>query len=250
METTQQQIREMRQRLTQEDLLRQAAAEISAMDMEDFFAAQDDPALQPPPEVLARLRRQTQSRLARRRGRYRRARFAKQAAAVVCATVGLGAVGFTVTFLSVDAARTAINNFFLEQYDRFAVVRPGQTGEKSGAALPSDWDGPAYPMWVPERFEDVEVLSVHQSTILIYHQSSNSDSMSISIWVDTSIPYVDTEDMGIGENITIQDVNAQLYWKEEKEQHTLIFTKNNVSIRIRGDLTREEIIKIAENISF
>jgi hypothetical protein len=52
------------------------------------------------------------------------------------------------------------------------------------------------------------------------------------------------------EEIMIQTVPAYVWHKLDNNQYVLLFTKNDVTIQIFGSITCDEILKIAENISF
>lgn len=239
----------LRRQQAEDELVRRAAIEIAAMDMEAFFAAQEN-IPDPPPEVMERLRRKIHARIRQEVARTRRKRFLRRAAQCAAAVVVIGSVGFTGTYFTVSAAREAINNFFLVSFDDHAVTRTEENERPSGTTVPGDWNEAITPTWVPERFDRVIVMEVGRGTSLTYDSSTAGDAMAISFWDASASPYVDTEDMILVDDLTIQNVRAELYYKETDGQYTLLMAKNDISMQIRGELEKEEIIKIAENISF
>lgn len=238
----------MRRQQAEETLLRHAAAEIVRQDQEDFFAAQDLP--DPPPELLARVDAAVYRELhkggGKRRVLRRLANFGKAAAVLVLISGSM----LTLGYVSVDATREKINVFLLENFGTHVVVHTEETDEGIGSILPNGWNGPARPAWIPKRFTYVNSSSSGRSYFLHYTSATPSDILIISIWPSTLSPYWDAEQMGTPESITIQNVPASLYCKESDSSYTLIFTKSDTTVQIFGSITRSEILKIAENISF
>ena len=94
---------------------RLAALEIENEENEEFWKAQDRP--DPPPEVMERLHAHLQADMRRAGRKTRRRRVLKQLAQMAACLAIVCCVGFTGVYLTVDAARTAINNFVLEMFD-------------------------------------------------------------------------------------------------------------------------------------
>lgn len=238
----------MRRQQDEETLLRYAAAEAVRQEQEAFFAAQELPG--PSPELAARMDEAVYRALrqsgGKRRVLRRLAAFGKAAAVLVLIS---GAV-LTLGYVSVDATREKINAFLLENFGTHVVVHTEESDEESGSTYPYDWDGPVRPLWVPKRFTTVDSSSVGRSYFLHYTSSKTSDTFFINIWPSSVAPYWDAESMDNIESITIQDVSAYLCYKNDTNSYLLRLTKSDITIQVVGSLTREEIIKIAENISF
>lgn len=238
----------MRRQQAEETLLRHAAAEIVRQDQEDFFAAQDLP--DPPPELLARVDAAVYRELCKgggkRRVLRRLANFGKAAAVLVLISGSM----LTLGYVSVDATREKINAFLLENFGTHVVVHTEESDEESGNTFPVGWDGPVFPAWVPKRFTFVKASSADRSNFLYYASSDSSDILIINIWPSNIAPYWDAEHLDSVESVVIQNVSANLCYKKDSNSHLLRFTKSDITIQIVGSVTREEIIKIAENISF
>lgn len=238
----------LRRRQAEDALLLHAAAEIVRQDQEEFFAAQALPA--PPAELMARVDADVY-RAIRKGSRKRRTRTALarlgQAAAVL---VLISGAALTLGYVSVDATREKINAFLLENFGTHVVVHTQETEEGTGNAFPVGWNGPVYPAWIPSRFTAVEASSADRSYFLYYTSSDSAELLIISIWPSTVIPFGDSEYMDSIESIAIQDVTADLCYKSDTQSYLLRFTKANLTIQLVGTVTREEIIRIAENISF
>lgn len=238
----------MRRQQAEETLLRHAAAEIVRQDQEDFFAAQDLP--DPPPELLARVDaavyRELRKGGGKRRMLRRLANFGKAAAVLVLISGSM----LTLGYVSVDATREKINAFLLENFGTHVVVHTEETDEGTGNTVPLGWTNPVRPTWIPKRFDSVKTSSAGRSDFLRYISSETTEVLLISIWPSSVAPYWDAESMDSTESIIVQNVSANLCYKNDVHSYLLRFTQSDVTVQIVGSLTREEIIKIAENISF
>lgn len=238
----------LRRRQAEDALLLHAAAEIVRQDQEEFFAAQALPA--PPAELMARVDADVY-RAIRKGSRKRRTRTALarlgQAAAVL---VLISGAALTLGYVSVDATREKINAFLLENFGTHVVVHTQETEEGTGNLFPVGWSSPVYPAWIPKRFTTVEASSSGRSYFLSYTSPDPFDFLVINIWPSSVSPFWDSENMDESDSIMIQGISANLCYRNETNSYLLRFTKSDLTIQIVGSVTREEIIKIAENISF
>lgn len=85
---------------------------------------------------------------------------------------------------------------------------------------------------------------------MFYSGSQDSDYLIIHIVSGKYDLNIDTEDMSLHSEVVVQNVPAKIYLKNDDGQISIIFTKNDLTIRIRGNLTEAEAKKIAENIKF
>ena len=157
---------EFRRQQAEEEFFRLAALEIENEENEEFWKAQDQP--DPPPEVMERLHAHLQADMRRAGRKTRRRRALKQLAQMAACLAIVCCVGFTGVYLTVDAARTAINNFVLEMFDGNALVWTEETIE--AVELPCRMTGMARltVMWVPERYTDVRANDFGDSWHLYY----------------------------------------------------------------------------------
>ena len=239
---------EFRRQQAEEEFFRLAALEIENEENEEFWKAQDQP--DPPPEVMERLHAHLQADMRRAGRKTRRRRVLKQLVQMAACLAIVCCVGFTGVYLTVDAARTAINNFVLEMFEGSAVVRTDETIDSSGVAMPDDWDGPFTVMWVPTRFTDVKGNSFPDSWMLYYDNDLNENDLYILAWSASTAPYIDLEAMQFIDETQIQGGQAIMYSKEETNTNMLLWTVNDYIIQIMGDATTDEIEKIAENFLF
>lgn len=241
-------LNEFRNQAAEEEFLRLAALEIDAEQNEAFVEAQSLP--DPPPEVLQRIQQNLQATMRQTQKKKRHHTiFLYLGRFTACAAVVCG-VMFSGVYLGVDAARSSINNFVLEIFDGNAMIFTKDSEVQTGIPLPKNWDGPFYVTWVPSRFSSVQSISLDSSWILLYNDEANSNNISISVW-DTSIaPNIDIENTTFFEQVEIQNSTASIYFKPVKDVYTLLWGKSNYIIMITGDISSEEIKKIAKNIQF
>ena len=237
---------EFRRQQAEEEFFRLAALEIENEENEEFWKAQDQP--DPPPEVMERLHAHLQADMRRAGRKTRRRRALKQLAQMAACLAIVCCVGFTGVYLTVDAARTAINNFVLEMFEGNALVWTEETSGSEGVTLPDNWDGPFDVMWVPERFINVTAHSTVNCWQLLYN--NNDESLFVIVWSTESLPNVDMEGMRLTNEQKIQGGQAMTYHKEGTDTNMLLWTMNDYIVQIMGDVTTGEIEKIAENFLF
>lgn len=239
---------EFRRQQAEEEFFRLAALEIENEENEEFWKAQDQP--DPPPEVMERLHAHLQADMRRAGRKTRRRRALKQLAQMAACLAIVCCVGFTGVYLTVDAARTAINNFVLEMFDGNALAWTEETSGSEGVTLPDNWDGPFDVMWVPQRYIEVKTSGFNDNWMLFYNDGQGDDDLCIVAWTTNTVPSVDWENMKLVEETQIQNGQAMIYSKEETNTNMLLWTVNDYIIQIMGDATTEEIKKIAENFLF
>lgn len=239
---------EFRNQAAEEEFLRLAALEIDAEQNEAFVEAQSLP--DPPPEVLQRMQQNLQATMRQTRKKKRRhtiflylGRLTACAAAIFC-------VMFSGVYLGVDAARNSINNFVLELFDDHAVMQTEASKPESGTPLPTNWQGPFYVTWVPTRFTHVQATILDSNYVLTYGNKTSDDYLLIFVWSNSTFASINTEGMELISEETIQQATAQIYYHPEKAIYMLLWAKGNYIIQMYGDVSAEELIKIAENFEF
>lgn len=239
---------DLRRQAAEEEFFRLAALEIESEQNEEFFEAQNLP--DPSPEVLQRMQANLQQTMRKTQKRERRRtiflnvkRFSACAAIVCCLLI-------SGTYFSVEAARNSINNFVLELFDEYAIVRTEVSQPQSGPVLPTNWEGPFYLMWVPTKFERVQATSLNYSWVLKYDSANDQEAMSICVWSAVDAPRIDMEDNVLIEETEIQGSPANIYLKNDKNVYTLLWTNSNYIIMISGDISAAEAKKVAENFVF
>lgn len=239
---------EFRNQAAEEDFLRLAALEIDAEQNEAFVEAQSLP--DPPPEVLQRMQQNLQATMRKMRKKKRRntiflylGRLTACAAAICC-------VMFSGVYLGVDAARNSINNFVLELFDGHAVMETEASEPQSGTVLPTNWQGPFYVTWVPTRFINVQATVLESNYFLLYGNQTPDECLTIFVWSNSTPTTINTEGMELVDEDIIQESTAQIYYQNEKSICMLLWAKGDYIIQIYGNVSVEEVKKIAENFEF
>lgn len=155
-----------------------------------------------------------------------------------------------VLYVTVDAARNTINNFFLELHDGYAILHGDEELDGIKAPLPENWTGPITPEWVPERFTNVTGSEMKFSSSLVYTTEDSSGMLLVTTWNAESSPAIDLEDMTFCRELTIHGATASLYTKNDIDQMYLDFVIDDIMVRLCGDVTEQEVIKIAENLAY
>lgn len=159
---------------------------------------------------------------------------------------------FSTVYVSVGAAREAINNFFTGKTNRRAtVVYPVHVEGQTYSLIPEGWRGPLYATWLPDGY--VHANSGTQSDqhwwLCYSHKDDILKSICIYAWDDTYAPHIDIENYKLLNEQIVQDVKAEIYLAPDSK-HCLIMVKNDLTIQIIGDVSEEEIIQIAEGLEF
>lgn len=160
---------------------------------------------------------------------------------------------FSCVYFTVDAARDTINNFMLGKANRRAsVVYPINVPGKTYSIIPENWHGPVYPNWLPDNYiQSSSGTQLDRYWWLCYHLESDiSKTICIYVWDDTFAPNVDIEGYTLIEEPTIQNVHTQIYYDNKWDQTVLIMVKNDLVVRIAGEISDAEIITIAEFLEF
>ena len=246
-------IDELKRQQSEDNFFRMAGQMISEEELAEFEKSQQE-ATELPPELAAKFHKQNRELIERSfKKKKHHLIFRRMAQAAAALMICVGASG-TALYVTVDAARDSINNFFLEQFEDHAVVKPDDgtddLDEDSGCAVPDDWDGPVTPGWVPERYTEVEESVSEGAYTLFYSGFQKNDYLIIHMVSGKYDLSIDTEDMLLSKEIVIQDVPAQIYHKKDEKQISMIFTKKDLTVHIRGNLTEDEAKKIAENMRF
>lgn len=230
-----------------EYLYRKAAAQIAQDEFKEYELAQ-----QKYPDVTNSAEYKSayamvEAQLKKAESRFQRKRMLRRLSRTISYAAAVIVLVTTVSYFTVDAARNAINNFFLEMQDGYAIVH-GEAGDSySQVPLPDGWDGPVIPGWMPDRFVNVSGTSMRYNGDLVYSDESGDETAVISFWSAAASPLIDTEDMTKVRSLEVQGVPATLFLKENNILF-LTFVKNDNVIQISGDLDENEIVKIAENI--
>lgn len=170
-------------------------------------------------------------------------------AAILVLTV---AVLFGSVYLTVDAARESINNFFLgNRNERSAIIRPGQPNSGDSDLIPTDWSCPISPSWVPKGYSlSSSGEQLNRYWWLVYCQENTENTICIYIWDNSYAPSIDMEEYEVINKSLIQSTPATVYLDSKNNFYTLVMVKDNYTVQITGAINGGGIVEIAEKISF
>ena len=148
-----------------------------------------------------------------------------------------------VAFADVREAVTAIiYHLVLEENEKYTVI---SVGESTGFIDPQiyDWEGAYAPTYMPDGFEYALRDDSQDYHFVGY---TNKDKYVNISQFDNGIAKVDTEDSINKEQIVVNGSNALVY---EKDGLTSISWRSGETLFwVEGNINRDEMIKIAENI--
>lgn len=113
---------------------------------------------------------------------------------------------------------------------------------------PDQWTYEFFPLWIPEKFQLNEVVTLDHATSL-YFKSTDNITFSFSYVTEWFSNYglVD-ENLKIISNITISNQNFPIYSSKDGKYKTFFLPVQGGTIVIDGELTLKELVQIAENI--
>lgn len=147
--------------------------------------------------------------------------------------------------------RAKIKEIFFEMFDEYAVMTFNSDSVNVITSL-EDLDFELG--YVPDGFELVDEFK--DANIAVEHYSNQNEILSINYYFDFGVENnlnTDNEDM-MYEKITVNDKFEGYFRSSEdkNKENVLIFSNSNkgFSVSIMANLSKEELIKIAENIIY
>ena len=213
-----------------------------AQDEADAEALADSTLPQPPADIQAKTDSAVLAMLGAhqaKRRRKRRVTYLLRTAAVVAL---IACISVPLAFTA-DASRAAVANFLIQNFDKFSRIT---YDINNNAGPPIGWTSEYYPQWLPEgyQFDELQIDSKRQE---IWFKDSSGYLLYFSVLPQNEDLLIDTEDT-ICSEMSFNGYSGRLYIKEDKRTATVaIFTPSN-TIYIQGHLSKEDIIKIANNI--
>ena len=145
----------------------------------------------------------------------------------------------TVLYVTVDAARVGITNFFVGKFDKYSDItfQPNEGGNILENDILVSWD------------KQHELVSFSQAADVQQYVYSYGDVFfTISIYTDISGLSIDTENC-TEKKVEVNGESAVLYSKQDNSRTALYYLLNGKSIYIAGTLSEREIVDIAENLT-
>ena len=151
-------------------------------------------------------------------------------------------VGIFVTTMSVEAFRIKLFNIVTEVTEKYTKVRIVETENTLESQI--EWDSYYAPEYIPEGYTYSNSENFGEIKIIFY--SDTADKKIQFSQTPVSPEYqIDTEDAVVSEVI----INAEKGILAQKEGLlTLIWTTDDKTFHIIGEIERDEIIKIAKSL--
>ena len=173
----------------------------------------------------------------KKRRRRRRAIYLLRTAAVVVLIVCISVpLAFTV-----DASRAAVANFLIQNFDQFSRIT---YDVENNAKAPVGWTSEYYPQWLPEGYQFDQIYFEENMQAIWY--INNSYRIQFIVSSDSPLA-IDTENTNCYERM-IGSYKSLLYVKDDKRSTSLAIFSPSETIYIQGNLTEDEIMKMAKNI--
>ena len=231
-------------RFEDESLLRLAAIEVYEDAVKEYESLREDdsPAISQRQvdeqfkQLIARYRQEQGAHRFRSLPRkvLRRAVTVAAAAAVLCSSA------FTVAMASSPTIREIILEDFGEYSDLVMILSGGQK-----SACPEGWEGRYYPAYIPTGYTFYKCTKSLPASNLMY-VNADKEYITFSIVTNARDLSMDTENMTKSE-MQINNRDAILYIKDKI--CSIIINYEDCVILISGSLLKDEIIKVARNIS-
>ena len=243
-------LQQAQQKSRDEFFMQTVAQHIARQDLADYETASQQAMDVSQLPQFAAARAQIAHRIQKAERKYQRKKALRRAGQIAACFAVVAVFAAGVSYMTVDAARNAINNFFLELRDGYAIIHGDADPTERKAPMPEGWAGAVTPEWVPARFTNVTGTEMHFNAELLYTTADNTEMLLISIWNAESAPHIDREGMTLHRTMTIDGETVSLLYKKSSDQMFLEWHKDDAVVQICGDLSEDEIIKIAENVKF
>jgi hypothetical protein len=176
----------------------------------------------------------------KRKFRYRYQLLSKRVAIFIAITL----VGMFVTTMSVEAFRIKLFNIVTEVTDKYTKVSIVET--ENGLESQIDWDTYYAPEYIPEGYTYSNSENFGEIKIIFYSDTTGKEIQFSQTPVNPEYQ-IDTED-AVATDVIINAENGILVEKEGLL--TLIWTTDEKTFHIIGEMESDEIIKIAESLKY
>lgn len=199
-------------------------------------------------EESVRLQEEKEKREAQARKRKQKAKGLVRAAAILLAFCLLGGVVLTVT---VDAFRIKLMDILFKDHGEYVemnLVDQGSLPADIRAQIPEDWENLFYPGWLPEGYELTAISGIQGGMKDLLFEGPNSGYISFDF-----IPTEESSKLIDSEETEFTDIKIGRYpavcLKREK-RIILVWEQSGFTFSLITEISEEEAIKIAENISY
>lgn len=166
----------------------------------------------------------------------------------VCAMVLVAVVlAGAVTIGSVDALRVRFLDFVFQHNQDFIVATPVGPEDAPATGIPEEWSGYWYPDYLPEGYTVSFTEEMSFRKRIVFQGKDDLEQLTFIQSSEEGQLYIDNESGSWGET-KIKDVNG--HWFAVEQGLLLIWIQDNCAFRLMGDFELEELVRIAESISY
>lgn len=197
----------------------------------------------PPPEAKERFTRLLDKHLKNRRKNMRKGNLLRKALLIVAAAVAV----FSVAMLTVDAFRAEVLNLFMKHEEKYTYVQiTDSAAEPSVSVLPVDWKNAYMPTYIPDGYEVTSVNNINNFKSIRFDKDSSA--LYYSELNSANGAALDTETAPLAKPVSINGHDGSLVQKGN--YNSITWEMDNRLFLIYGNISQEELIKIAESVKF
>ncbi|NYB73535.1 DUF4367 domain-containing protein [Sedimentibacter hydroxybenzoicus DSM 7310] len=165
----------------------------------------------------------------------------KKVSLKVAVFIGVLAIGFAITFTTVEAFKVTVLNFIFEQKEKFTLI---SLSDNSNGDIQTKLDTKYYPHYLPEGYE-IKNTFITDVRVEILYANKNNEIFSYSYFGTDAETGIDTENRTIT-NVGINGFEGNIFSKDG--HRILVFNSDEYIFVVDGYMTQAEIIKVAESI--
>ena len=164
----------------------------------------------------------------------------------VAVTVFTLAAVFSALMLTVEAFRVEVLNFLISIESEYTLFKLGYDDQEAEKLI-VDWKNAYVPTYIPEGY-NVSDVSYSDTAKKITLENKADGSFIIYTQSESGSISIDTENASLIEMIKINNEDGTLSVKDSIA--TLVWKMDNSIFIVQGKISKDEAIKIAENVKF
>ena len=167
----------------------------------------------------------------------------------ISATMLIMTVIFSTMMVTVKAFRIEVLNFLISIEPQYTSFQLNDNGEnQSDSKLILTWANTYIPTYIPDGYVANNISYSDSVRKIIFTNQADDSSLIYTEYEAINSIAVDTEDASIVESIKINNHNGTLTVKNSTA--ALVWQMDNHLFIIKGELNKNELIKMAEGVKF
>lgn len=192
---------------------------------------------------LLLLLKEEQNKRKRKERKKRLVKFGKICACLLAAVIISGAILMT----NVEAFRAKVFEIFFNEQPNYIDFKQIEIPYDKDGIIPSDWNGFWYPKKLPNGFiladftkngQVIDLIFKNENNEMIFFSQSPTDELNLLVDNTNQNP----------EEIEID--SGMAYWTSIEDSNLLMWDKGGAFFLLQSELPKEDIIWIAENITY